>query len=223
MTPIVDGLERQYGDQIAFQRVNATEGDGPAIMRAYRVQGHPTILIFDRQGQEVSRLVGPQPAEKLAELLQQLLASTAGQGGAINASTSLPPLPTLDSAEVVLGRQIYLEHCAACHGQNAEGQPNWKQPDANGNMPAPPHDDSGHTWHHADGLLYEITRDGFRDPLKPPDSPLTMPAFGDKLSDAEIRAVITYFKSLWSEESRLFQWEVTQQQPFPTITPTESR
>jgi len=132
---------------------------------------------------------------------------------------TLPPLPTLDSDEVALGRQVYLEQCAACHGQNAEGQLNWQQPDANGNMPAPPHDDSGHTWHHADGLLYEIIRDGFRDPLKPPDSPLTMPAFGDKLSDAEIRAVITYFKSLWSEESRLFQWEVTQQQPFPAVTP----
>jgi len=133
---------------------------------------------------------------------------------------TLPPLPGLDPADVALGQQVYLAQCAACHGQNAEGQPNWKQPDANGNMPAPPHDDSGHTWHHADGLLYEIIRDGFRDPLKPPDSPLTMPAFGDKLSDAEIRAVITYFKSLWSEESRLFQWEVTQQQPFPVVTPT---
>jgi mono/diheme cytochrome c family protein len=132
----------------------------------------------------------------------------------------LPPLPTLDPDEVVLGRQVYLEQCAACHGQSAEGQPNWKQPDANGNRPAPPHDDSGHTWHHADRLLYEIIRDGFRDPLKPPDSPLTMPAFNGKLSDAEIRAVIAYFKSLWSEESRLFQWEVSQRGPFPAPVST---
>jgi len=132
---------------------------------------------------------------------------------------TLPPLPTLDSDEVALGRQVYLEQCAACHGQNAEGQPNWQQPDANGNMPAPPHDDSGHAWHHGDGVLYEIIRDGSRDPLKPPGSPLTMPAFGDKLSDAEIGAVIAYFKSLWSEESRLYQWEATQQQPFPAVTP----
>ncbi len=136
------------------------------------------------------------------------------------ATPTLPPLPTLDPAEVALGRQVYVKHCSACHGSKAEGAtPNWKQPDAKGNMPAPPHDDTGHTWHHADGLLYEIIRDGFRDPLKPPDSPLTMPAFGDKLSDAETRAVIIYFKSLWSEQSRLFQWQVTQQQPFPTVTP----
>lgn len=212
MTPIVDGLEAQYGNQVAFQRINANSGEGPVIMRAYRIQGHPTLLLLDRNGREVNRLIGPQPAETVAGALQHLLTSTAAQA----VTPTLPPLPTLDSDEVVLGRQIYVEQCAACHGQNAEGQPNWKQPDSNGNMPAPPHDDSGHTWHHADGLLYEIIRDGFRDPLKPPDSPLTMPAFGDKLNDAEIQAVIAYFKSLWSEESRLFQWEVTQQQPFPT-------
>jgi mono/diheme cytochrome c family protein len=211
MTPIVDGLEAQYGQQVAFERINANTGDGPAIMRTYRIQGHPTLLFFDQNGREVNRLIGLQSAETVAGALQQLLTPLV----ALAITPTLPPLPTLVSAEVVLGQQIYVEQCAACHGQNAEGQPNWKQPDANGNLPSPPHDDSGHTWHHADGLLYEIIRDGFRDPLKPPDSPLTMPAFGDKLSDAEIRVVITYFKSLWSEESRLFQWEVTQQQPFP--------
>lgn len=219
MKPIVDGLERQFGNQIAFQRINANEGDGPAIMRAYRIQGHPTILFIDPQGQEVNRLIGPQSAEQLTEVLQQVLAAASGQRVSATASATLPPLPTLDAAEIALGRQVYLEQCAACHGQNAEGQPNWKVPDANGNLPAPPHDDTGHTWHHADGLLYEIIQDGFRDPLKPPDSPLTMPAFGEKLSDAEIRAVIAYFKSLWSEQSRLFQWQVTQPQPFSTTTP----
>jgi mono/diheme cytochrome c family protein len=222
MKPIVDGLETQFGDELAFQRINANEGDGPAIMRAYRIQGHPTILIIDETGQEIKRLIGPQSAEVLAETIQQTLASTSDQPGSAVTLTPVPPLPTLDQAEVASGQQVYRQHCAICHGPNAEGQPNWKVPDANGNLPAPPHDDSGHTWHHADGLLYEIIRDGFRDPLKPPDSPLTMPAFGDKLSDAEIRAVIAYFKSLWSEQSRLFQWQVTQQQPFPTVTPTSN-
>ena len=212
MKPIVDGLEAQYGNQITFEWIEANTGEGPVIMRAYRVQGHPTLLLLDQNGREINRLLGPQSAETVGQALQQLLTPAAAQA----VTPTLPPLPTPDPAEVAMGQQVYVEQCAACHGQNAEGQPNWKQPDANGNMPAPPHDDSGHTWHHADGLLYEIIRDGFRDPLKPPDGPLTMPAFGDKLSDAEIRAVITYFKSLWSEESRMFQRDVTQQQPFPT-------
>lgn len=223
MTPIVDGLETQYAGQIAFQRINANEGNGPAIMRAYRLQGHPTVLVIDRQGREANRFIGPQLAEQIAESLQQVLASDSGEQTSVVPATVIPPLPTLDAAEVIQGRQIYLEQCAICHGQQAEGQPHWKQPDAQGNMPAPPHDDTGHTWHHADGLLYEIIRDGFRDPLKPPDDPLTMPAFGDKLNDTEIRAVITYFKSLWSEQNRLFQWQVTQQQPFPTLTPAKGK
>jgi thiol-disulfide isomerase/thioredoxin len=73
MAPIVDGLEQKYGGQIAVQRVNAEQGDGPAIMREYRILGHPTLLIFDGQQQEVRRLVGPQPADNTEILLREVL------------------------------------------------------------------------------------------------------------------------------------------------------
>ncbi|HXV99637.1 MAG TPA: thioredoxin family protein [Anaerolineae bacterium] len=73
MTPIVDGLEQEYGGQIAVQRINADKGDGPAIMRAYKILGHPTLLIFDSQQQEVQRLIGPQPVHDLEILLQEVL------------------------------------------------------------------------------------------------------------------------------------------------------
>ena len=128
--------------------------------------------------------------------------------------TPLPPVPTLDATQVNLGRQVYQANCASCHGANAEGAPNWKTPDAEGNFPPPPHDDAGHTWHHPDRVLHEIIRDGFADPLRP-GSPKRMPPFGDKLSDAETRAVMAYFKSLWSREHREFQWEVTLQDETP--------
>jgi thiol:disulfide interchange protein len=55
------------------KRVNANTGDGPTIMRDYRLLGHPTVLIFDEQGQEVERLVGPQSREALENALQQHL------------------------------------------------------------------------------------------------------------------------------------------------------
>src|SRR5262245_38889808 len=124
MQPIVDGLERDYEGQIFVQRVNAYEGDGPAIMAAYQIKGHPTFLIIDRQGQEVNRLIGPQSPEKLAEALQPVLTPAASQTGAVDTSTSLQPLPTLDATEIALGRQVYGAQCAACHGQKGEGQPN---------------------------------------------------------------------------------------------------
>jgi hypothetical protein len=103
---------------------------------------------------------------------------------------------------------------ASCHGDNAQGAPNWQQPNQQGNLP-PPHDASGHTWRHSDGELYQIIRDGWRDPFnKTPE--LTMPPFRDQLNDQEIRVVIIYFRSLWTPEQRHYQWEQSQDEPFPS-------
>lgn len=74
MKPIVDGLEQKYKDQIAVKRINADVGDGPTIMRAYRIQGHPTVLIFDHEGHEVQRFLGPQPAETIEAVLAKTIA-----------------------------------------------------------------------------------------------------------------------------------------------------
>jgi mono/diheme cytochrome c family protein len=121
----------------------------------------------------------------------------------------------LDPNQVARGRQVYIQNCARCHGQNAEGAPNWQQPDARGDLPPPPHDDSGHTWRHSDAQLAEIIRNGLRDRFnKTPE--LTMPPFKGQLTDEEIAAVITYFKSLWSVEHRAYQEEQNQRPPMPT-------
>ena len=107
--------------------------------------------------------------------------------------------PTEDLA---LGRNVYELHCAACHGRNLEGQPDWRRKLANGRMPAPPHDDSGHTWHHPDEVLFGITKHGLVPPYAPAGYASDMPAFAGKLSDAEIRAVLAYIASHWSPEVR---------------------
>jgi len=65
-----------------------------------------------------------------------------------------------DLVVVQAGEKIYQAQCASCHGPNLEGQPDWRTRDANGFLPAPPHDATGHTWHHADDLLFEITKYG---------------------------------------------------------------
>ncbi len=77
MTPIVDGLEEHYQGQIAFQRIDANRGDGPAIIRDYNILGHPTILIVDQAGKEINRSLGPQSAAALEALLEQTLTATA--------------------------------------------------------------------------------------------------------------------------------------------------
>lgn len=73
MLPIVDGLEAIYRAQLVVKRIDANAEAGPHIMRAYHIPGHPTILIFDRQGQEIQRFVGPQPVEAVEEIIKELL------------------------------------------------------------------------------------------------------------------------------------------------------
>lgn len=112
------------------------------------------------------------------------------------------------------GRRVYHAQCASCHGGRGEGAPDWKQPDNQGEMPAPPHDREGHTWKHADGMLYRIVKNGWRDPFNKTQR-LTMPAFGQTLSPAEIRAVIDYLETLWTPEQRRFQEEESRREPYP--------
>ena len=149
-----------------------------------------------------------------------LAAGTLAEVPALSTARPATPMPlgTPYPGDVALGRQVYLQNCASCHGANAEGASNWMEPDARGNLPPPPHDDTGHTWRHSDAELAEIIRDGMRDIFnKTPE--LTMPPFEDRLSDAEITAVIAYFKSLWSEEHRRFQEEQNRRQPMAMATP----
>ena len=101
---------------------------------------------------------------------------------------------------MALGQKVYAQHCAACHGANLEGQPDWRSRRPDGRMPAPPHDESGHTWHHPDRALFAITRNGLVPPYAPANYPSDMPAFGDKLSDNEIWAVLAFIKSRWPAE-----------------------
>ena len=143
------------------------------------------------------------------------LASCGGQ--LTTGAGPVTPYPTLDAQQAARGRAIYEANCTACHGSNAEGPSNWATPGPDGLYPPPPHDDSGHTWHHSDRVLYEAIYAGMGDPLRP-GSPLRMPAWAGKLSDGEIRALMDYFKSLWSEEHRQWQWEQTQKDFAPTPT-----
>ena len=106
--------------------------------------------------------------------------------------------PGSDAETMKLGAQLYAQHCAACHGAKLEGQPNWRQRLANGRLPAPPHDESGHTWHHPDEVLFAITKNGLVPPYASTGYESDMPAFHGKLSDDEIRAVLEYIKMHWT-------------------------
>ena len=113
-----------------------------------------------------------------------------------------------DLRVVAQGEKIYQTYCASCHGVQLEGQPDWRQRNANGRLPAPPHDASGHTWHHADDLLFEITKYGSAVVIGDPSYQSDMPAFEQVLSDADIIAVLSFIKNTWPEEQRGWLEEV---------------
>lgn len=107
------------------------------------------------------------------------------------------------AADIQLGKELYAGNCASCHGVELEGQPNWQRRLENGRMPAPPHDESGHTWHHSDRVLFEITKGGVGAIV--PNYESDMPAFEGMLTDDEIRTILAFIKSTWPERQRAFQ------------------
>jgi mono/diheme cytochrome c family protein len=107
--------------------------------------------------------------------------------------------------QVARGRLVYDENCASCHGANLQGQLNWRERKPDGRLPAPPHDDTGHTWHHADEQLFRITKNGVKPPLAPEGYESDMPAFAETLSDEDIWAVLSFIKSTWSMRSLAYQ------------------
>ena len=122
------------------------------------------------------------------------------------------------------GRELFASNCAACHGAGGEGQPDWHVRKDDGRLPPPPLNGDGHTWHHADGLLYRIVNEGgkiFEDPSYP-SFKSAMPAFGDQLSHEEIVAVLAHIKDLWGDKTkrglsiRESQALVSEEDPFPS-------
>lgn len=107
---------------------------------------------------------------------------------------------------VAAGQKVYAQTCAGCHGPNLEGQPNWEQELPTGGRPAPPHDASGHTWHHNDRSLFMTVKFGGQI-TAPAGVKSNMPGFQSSLSDQEIWAVLAYIKSTWPPELQAAQRE----------------
>jgi mono/diheme cytochrome c family protein len=114
-----------------------------------------------------------------------------------------------DGAAVARGGVLYDANCAACHGGNLEGQPDWQSAGSDGRLPAPPHDATGHTWHHSDAdLIAYITLGGAKALAQMGvnfDS--GMPGFGEVLTPDDVDDILTYIKSRWPERERAIQAE----------------
>jgi len=134
----------------------------------------------------------------LATVMVAACSSPSGDGGVpTNAPDTPAPATQAPVAVARTGQEVFAATCAACHGANGEGAPNWRIANEDGKLPPPPLNGDGHTWHHADGLLYRIVDRGGAIP----GYESGMPAFGDQLSHQEIVNVLKYVKSLWGDKS----------------------
>jgi mono/diheme cytochrome c family protein len=112
------------------------------------------------------------------------------------------------------GAVLYSENCASCHGANLEGQEDWKAPNPDGTLKAPPHDVSGHTWHHPDSMLFNYTKYGGAVTLKQmgiKGLKSGMPGFKEQFSDAQIWEILDFIKSYWPEKPANYQKKLTAQ------------
>lgn len=120
--------------------------------------------------------------------------------------------PAIAGNEALLeeGAALYAENCAVCHGANLEGAEEWRGRQEDGTLKPPPHDVSGHTWHHTDKQLFTYTKLGGAGALPDmPDFKSGMPAFEHVLTDDQIRTVLDYIKSTWPEKIRDAQAEMS--------------
>lgn len=154
------------------------------------LSGGAVLLLFALAG--YSRIEDPDRPSILSRIVP---------GAAEEAKSTAIRLRPGDTGLVAEGKKVYATQCASCHGLALQGQPNWRQRNADGRLPAPPHDPSGHTWHHPDGQLFALTKygparivgDGYES---------DMPGYEGVLTDREILAVLSYIKSTWPADIR---------------------
>ncbi|MEM2917205.1 MAG: thioredoxin [Candidatus Bathyarchaeia archaeon] len=72
MSPIIDELAEEYAGKITFGKLNVDEN--PLISERYGVMSIPTLLVM-KNGEEVDRIVGAMPKERVKEKLQELFST----------------------------------------------------------------------------------------------------------------------------------------------------
>jgi len=145
---------------------------------------------------------------KISRVFFIVLLIAVGAAVGLGAARADPIAPDPNDVHLVArGKVVYDEQCARCHGANQEGQPDWRHRLPNGRMPAPPHDPTGHTWHHSDKQLFDMTKVG--PGALVPGYQSDMPGFKDKLSDADIWAVLSFIESTWPADIRAKQQRMT--------------
>lgn len=123
-----------------------------------------------------------------------LLVSACGKekpdtSAAKDAASALQGDRPVSTESLLRGVRLFQEHCAQCHGPEAQGHPDWRNPQV---VAAPPLNGGGNVWKRRKPEMIAIIRNGAMRHGEP-----VMPAWKGRLSDQEIEDVITWFQALW--------------------------
>jgi len=77
MTPVVNGLETTFGEQLDIRSLNAAFGDGRSAFQNYGLPGHPSYVILDPQGEVLWSAFGPQSAEALEDVVEDAISKVS--------------------------------------------------------------------------------------------------------------------------------------------------
>lgn len=114
------------------------------------------------------------------------------QGSSLQQAEEAGLVRVTDPAVIVAGASLYQRHCAECHGDNAEGDADWRQRNDEGKYPPPPLNGRGHAWHHSKQRLVEMIAEG-----SGPGG--NMPAWEGKLNHGEMESVIAWLQAQWPD------------------------
>ena len=74
MQPIVNGLQENYKEEITFVSLNALDNDkGQALFQQLGLPGHPSMVIYTPDGEEVFRRFGIVTLDDLDNALHEAL------------------------------------------------------------------------------------------------------------------------------------------------------
>ena len=109
-------------------------------------------------------------------------------------SNSVTPAGSrFDTASIARGAELYAQHCALCHGPQAQGHPDWQAPSDGSFAAAPPLNGTGNDWKRSRRELIAVIMDG----VVRKDGVPVMPAWMQRLSERDIADIIAWFQSQW--------------------------
>lgn len=108
---------------------------------------------------------------------------------------------SIEDQQDELGKLVFLDSCASCHGKNGEGYTN--------ELNAPALNASEHAWHHPDQEICNWIVNGKLGFGR------QMPPLGNQLSDEEVQALIKFLHTLWEPNQLVTQQDLTARWPNP--------